>query len=138
MRRVKNIVKWYVKSGLFHPVVLFLIAITALGFYSTLENYESALRYTMVTTVLEYTLLPLYMLAAGLHLVRSPLVVIFEVNMFKDWRSLFIAKLASFTLSWVPLAIIICAMAYAMGEHRLVTPLVVRFIVYTSLLAVCL
>uniref|UniRef100_A0A7J3Z8I3 Uncharacterized protein n=1 Tax=Ignisphaera aggregans TaxID=334771 RepID=A0A7J3Z8I3_9CREN len=135
MRRVWNVVKWYVKSGLFHLVVAILLVITALGFYNTLEAYRDAMKYTMVYTVFELTLFPLYVLSTGLHLVRSSSVIIFEVNMFKDWRSIFLGKLASFVLSWIPLLLITCLTAYITSEYRLIAPLVVRFIVYTSLFA---
>jgi len=123
------------KSGLFHPVVIILLVITALGFYNILETYRGAMKYTMVYTVFELTLFPLYVLSTGLHIVRSPIIIIFEVNMFKDWRSVFLGKLVSFVLSWIPLVSITCLIAYVTSEYRLIAPLITRFIVYTSLLA---
>jgi len=135
VRRIKHIVKWYLKSGLFHPIVVVLLAIIALSFYSILETYEGDMENIMISTVFEYTLLPLYALAMGLHLVRSPLEVIFEVNMFKDWKSLFAAKLVSFVLACAPLALTVCLIAYAMNKHYIVIPLMIRLVAYTALLA---
>ncbi len=123
------------KSGLFHPAVTILLVITTLGFYNVLETYRDAMKYTMVYTIFELTLFPLYVLSTGLHLARSPIIIIFEVNVFKDWRSVFLGKLVSFVLSWIPLVSITCLIAYATGEHQLIVPLITKFIVYTSLLA---
>jgi len=134
-RKIKYIVEWYLKSGLFHPIVIILLAIVALSFYSILKTYEGDMENAMISTVFEYTLFPLYALTVGLHLVRSPLEMIFEINTFKSWKSLFVAKIVSFILAHIPLAVTICLIAYAMGKHYIIIPLVIRFIVYASLLA---
>ncbi|ADV64776.1 hypothetical protein [Desulfurococcus mucosus] len=134
VKKVKYIVKWYLKSGLFHPLSLALIAVIALSLHSILSTYEGDMERSMVP-LLEYLLLPVYVLAAGLHMIGSPLVVVFEVNMFKDWRSLFAAKLASFTLSLAPLAAVLLLVAYASGGDYLVGYLLLRLLTYISLFA---
>jgi hypothetical protein len=135
-KRLKNIVKWHIKSGLFHPLAVLLIAIIALGFYAILESYEDpSVRISMVSVVFEYTLFPLYAIFVALHLVRSHLVVVFEVNIFKSWEVLFVARLATFLLACAPLLATTLPVAYIAGERQLIVPILFKFATYASLLA---
>lgn len=134
-RKIKYVIKWYLKSGLFHPVIFIILAIIALAYYAALATYGVIEGTVAATDVLEWILLPIYALSTGLLFIGSPLVTIFEIDVFKSWRSLFVGKILAFFLSFLPVLLVIGLIAYFMKGTSIILPLLVRVIVYTSFLA---
>lgn len=100
-KRLFSLYKWYIKCGLYHPVALSLLILSIVFYFVIVRYQEEPYRTATVRPLLEYIIIPLYALSTALLIQTRSQETIFELNLFKNWRLIYLSKILIFILSLI-------------------------------------
>jgi len=108
MGRFESAIKWYIKGGLFHPFYIFLSVLPTI-LLLPYKNDPMFNNYLML--YVDLTIIPLVALMVALHVVREPQVMVFEINIFRSLRVIYVAKLLVYlmalSIGFIPLVLLL-------------------------------
>lgn len=136
MGRFESAIKWYIKGGLFHPFYIFLSVLPTI-LLLPYKNDPMFNNYLML--YVDLTIIPLVALMVALHVVREPQVMVFEINIFRSLRVIYVAKLLVYlmalSIGFIPLVLLL----FITGKIEVfLIPLMQRILTYVAIVSISL
>lgn len=129
-------IQWYYK-GLFHPLTIIFAGIIVIALIESLNRPEPS-RANWIWLTLEWLLFPLYFLQAALHIVRDPKTTVFELNLIRSWKTLFLARIAVFLASLTIVVVPSSLLLYLKGFQDMIIPLALKGLEYTTIVSIAI